>query len=67
MTEQTEINKKMKMKIAMTKLDLIYDSIDNCHSLRSILSDLLSVPELTDKQILSAIDYWRKMGYLQLT
>jgi len=55
------------MKIAMTKLDLIYDSIDNCHSLRAILNDLLSVPELTDKQILSAIDYWRKMGYLQLT
>lgn len=51
----------------MTKLESIYNSIENCHSLRSILSDLLSVTELTDQQILDAVDYWRKMGPLQLT
>ena len=50
----------------MTKLELIYNSIENCHSLRSILSDLLAIPELTDQQILDAVYYWRKMPHLQL-
>lgn len=50
------------MTMTMNKLDLVYDGIANCHSLRKTMSDLLAIPELTDSEILRAIDYWRASG-----